>query len=86
MRNGHPLVVSAERSEDEVRQNLHAEIASSLRGLEGDGGVVKQRLDALTEQHADLQARLNRVAGLRVRYSNLVDDVRQRNEVIASAT
>ncbi|MDP6553671.1 MAG: hypothetical protein QGG71_03330 [Pirellulaceae bacterium] len=85
MRNGHPLVVSAERSEDEVRQNLHAEIASSLRGLEGDGGVVKQRLDALTEQHADLQARLNRVAGLRVRYSNLVDDVRQRNEIIQQA-
>ena len=82
MRDGHPLVVSAERSEDEVRQNLHAEIDSALRGLEGDGGVLKQRRNALEAQYTDLRARLNHVAGLRVRYSNLVDDVRQRNEII----
>jgi uncharacterized protein involved in exopolysaccharide biosynthesis len=82
MRKDHPLVVSAERSEDEVRQNLHAEIASALRGLEGDGEVVMQRLKALEGQYENLQARLNHVAGLRVRYSNLVDDVRQRNEII----
>lgn len=82
MRGGHPLIVSAERSENEVRQNLHSEIASALRGLEGDGGVIKQRLDALHEQLADLQTRLNRVTSLRVKYSNLVDDVRQRSEII----
>jgi len=82
MRNGHPLIIAAERSENEVRQNLHAEIASAMRGLAGDGGVIKQRLDALNSQQADLQERLNRVAGLRVRYSNLVDDVRQRSEII----
>jgi len=82
MRDGHPLIIAAERSENEVRQNLHAEIASALRGLEGDGGVVKQRWDALEEQQADLQTRLNRVTSLRVKYSNLVDDVRQRSEII----
>lgn len=56
-----------------------------MRGLEGDGAVVMQRLKALEGQNVDLQARLNHVAGLRVRYSNLVDDVRQRNEIIQQA-
>ncbi len=82
MQDGHPLIQAAVRAEQKIRQDLHAEIASALRGLEGDRRIIQQRWDTLNGQHEQLQARLNRIAGMRVRYSNLVDDVRQRSEIV----
>jgi hypothetical protein len=40
---------------------------------------------SLDKQPADITARLDRLAGLRARYGNLVSEVRQRSEILAKA-
>ena len=85
MSKDHPAVIAAMRAEQEVRTNLHAEVASALRGVEADLEVSESQLKELDEQRIDLQQRLDQLASLRARYSNLVDDVRQRTEIVQKA-
>jgi uncharacterized protein involved in exopolysaccharide biosynthesis len=78
MRDDHPLVVAAARAEAEVRDDLHAEIETALRGAEGENAIAERQLQELETQQADLQQRLDRLASLRARYSNLIEAVSQR--------
>jgi uncharacterized protein involved in exopolysaccharide biosynthesis len=85
MRDDHPAVVAAIRAEEEVRQNIDAELAVSLRGITADLQVSKQQLETLTQQQQELQSRLLRLAGLRARYGNLVDDLQQSTQIVNEA-
>ncbi len=85
MSDDHPLVVAALRAQSEVRQNLHAEISSALRGVEADLQVILREQEVLEQQQSELQQRLDKVASLRARYSNLVDNVRQRTDIVQQA-
>ncbi len=85
MRKVHPLAVAAIRSEEQIRQSLFAELSTALSGVETDLQVSESKAAALREQQLVYQQRLDRLAGLRVGYSNLVDAVRQRTEVLNRA-
>jgi len=78
MREDHPLVVAAVRAEVEVSDNLHTEIEAALRGAAGEHAVLQRSVENLETQQADLQNRLHRLASLRARYGNLVEEVLQR--------
>ena len=54
--------------------------------VEADVNVSQAQLRSLEMQHDELQERLNRLARLRARYSNLVDEVNQRAEISRKAT
>jgi uncharacterized protein involved in exopolysaccharide biosynthesis len=85
MRDDHPSVVAAIRAEQKVRQSIDAELAVSLRGVTADLQVSEQQLESLNQQQHELQSRLSRLAGLRARYSNLVDDLAQSTEIVNEA-
>jgi uncharacterized protein involved in exopolysaccharide biosynthesis len=78
----HPNVRSAKTAEERIRRELHAELDVALQGLAAEREVSRGRVESLNEQLADVRGRLDRLAGLRAQYSNLVADVRQRSRVV----
>jgi succinoglycan biosynthesis transport protein ExoP len=81
----HPSVVAAREEEREIAQHLHRELAVAVRGVEVDLRLANERLGSLEVQRADLDARLERLAALRPKYSAVLAEVKQRNEVLAEA-
>lgn len=76
----HPHVQTALQAEAQVRKNLHDEVQVALRGVEADLKVSEALVQSLDSQLADVRRRLDRLAGIRARYSNLVADVRRNAE------
>jgi uncharacterized protein involved in exopolysaccharide biosynthesis len=81
----HPLVKAAVEAERQVRDNLHAEVEVALRGVTADLEVSQALVDSLAQQARQVEQRLDRLAGLRARYNNLVADVRQRTQIVEEA-
>jgi succinoglycan biosynthesis transport protein ExoP len=84
LNDAHPTVKSALRSEAEVRQQLKDEVATALMGVEADLQASAAQIARLNRQHDDVQKRLDQLAGLRARYSNLVAEVKRRTEIVDS--
>lgn len=82
MSPGHPLVKAAIHAEEAVRQNLRGELATALQGIDADLRITRSHRDELTKQQKDLQSRLDGLAGMRAKYSVLVEDVQQRNNIL----
>jgi len=82
LNDAHPTVKSALRTEAEIRQNLNAEVATALKGVDADLQANDAQIGRLNRQHDDLKVRLDQLAGLRARYSNLVADVKRRIEIV----
>lgn len=78
----HPLAKAALAAEQEVKQKLHKELEAATLGLQADLKMGQVRADDLDRQLADVQGRLDRLAGLRATYANLVNEVRQKGEVL----
>jgi uncharacterized protein involved in exopolysaccharide biosynthesis len=76
----HPAAQAAATAEDKIRQNMQAELATALRGVTADEKLSASAVASLEGQLADVQGRLDRLARLRVTYSNLVAETRQRNQ------
>jgi succinoglycan biosynthesis transport protein ExoP len=85
MSNDHPLVKAAVESERRVRNDLHAEVEVALRGVNADQEVNRALVASLEKQVTDVEQRLDRLAQLRARYSNLVADVEQRGQILDDA-
>ena len=81
----HPLAQAALAAEQEVRDRLRKELVSAAEGLQTDLKVEQARAENLQHQLAEVQQRLDRLASLRADYSNLVNEVRQRNEILDRA-
>ena len=80
--DAHPTVVSARRTEEKIRNDLHAEIASALKGVEADRVANTAQITRLMKQQAELQRRLESLSGVRARYDNLVAEVRRRTQIV----
>ena len=85
MSTDHPEVRAAVDAETAVRKHLHAELELALRGLIADRQVTDSQLLLLERQQADIDARLNRLASVRARYSNQVAEVRHCSETLQKA-
>jgi uncharacterized protein involved in exopolysaccharide biosynthesis len=85
MSEGHPLVLAAKQSEEEINHRLHDELASSVRGVESDLRLSVQRVAMLEEHQADAARRLDQLAGLRATYANLAAETRNRSELVQRA-
>ncbi len=85
MSKNHPHVQAAVVAEGEVRADLRSELGLALQALTGDLMVSGRRVKALQQQETDIKSRLDRLATLRARYSNLVEDVAQRTDVLSRA-
>ncbi len=86
MSPNHPLAQAALAAEQEVRDRLGTELKAATQGLQADLKLEQARAENLQQQLADVQHRLDRLAGLRAEYNNLVNEVRQRNDILEKAT
>jgi uncharacterized protein involved in exopolysaccharide biosynthesis len=85
MSDKHPLVEAAREAERGISRHLHDELAIAIRGLKIDLRLGAERLDMLQGQLADATGRLDRLAGLRATYANLVSETRHRTGLVEQA-
>lgn len=85
MSQQHPLVVASLATEREVSQHLHDELALAVRGLELDLRLSADRVASLEGQVQSSRSRLQRLAGLRTTYANLVAEARHRTRLLEDA-
>ncbi|HVC93526.1 MAG TPA: hypothetical protein VND64_07540 [Pirellulales bacterium] len=85
MNESHPLVQAAREAEQEISRHLHDELAIALRGVKVDMQLSSDRARSLGEQLALARGRLERVAGLRAEYTNLVADAAHRTRLLEAA-
>ncbi|HUY33054.1 MAG TPA: hypothetical protein VMV69_09755 [Pirellulales bacterium] len=85
MSDSHPVVQAARQAEQEISRHLHDELAIALRGVKVDMELSSDRARSLGEQLSLARGRLERVAGLRAEYTNLVADVAHRTRLLEAA-
>lgn len=85
MNEQHPLLQAAIAAEQEVRNDLRAELAAAVNGLRADLEVNQAQIESLEQQYAEVAQRLDKLAGLRARYANLAAEVRHRGDILEKA-
>ena len=83
MTTNHPDVLAARMAETQVKQELTVELDNIIGSLNADMTVLKNQTATLQTQLDDVEQRMNRLAGLRAPYSNLVSDVKRCNDKLA---
>jgi succinoglycan biosynthesis transport protein ExoP len=78
----HPTVLSAKRTEEKIRGDLHAELETAINGVQADLLANKAQIDRLSRQLTEVQQRLEGLSGLRARYQNLIAEVRRRTDTV----
>lgn len=83
----HPTVQAALESEREIRDNLHKELELAIAGVKVDLKLGAERIAQLRGGLEAIHAKLERLAGLRAEYGNLVSAVENRvSQLQASQT
>ncbi len=85
MSDEHPFVKVAREAENQVGRHLHDELGIAIRGLEADLRMNSERAKLLQSQLAKITGRLERLAELRAEYSNRVDQVKSRADLVSRA-
>jgi polysaccharide biosynthesis transport protein len=70
MSSEHPRVKAALEAEEEIGRRLHGELSISVRGLELELRLSRQRQSQLENQLAQITARLDKLAAVRANYAN----------------
>jgi len=81
----HPLAQATLAAEGRIKQDLRSELDTALAGVNADVRVSEGRVAQYEKQVAEVGSRMDRLAGLRVRYGNLVAEARQRSQVLDEA-
>lgn len=85
MSEAHPAVIAARESEQEVRRNIHAELAEAISGLELELELQGSQEETLDARLADLDQRLAKLASLRAAYGSSLAEVANRAELLRQA-
>ncbi len=85
MSEEHPAVQAALETEEGIAENLHAELAIAIRGLEVEQRLGEHRLSMLDEQLAATETRLDRLAQLRATYAARLAEYQNRVAALAQA-
>lgn len=78
----HPRVKAALAAEQEIRDDLQEELTLAIQALNTDIQLAQSHIRSLEQQSNEISGRLDRLAGLRARYGNLVSDVDQRTKYL----
>ncbi len=82
MSEEHPLVKGAVEAERVIRDQLHDEIGSAIKGAEAELHIGADRIQAVQKEIASSRERLTRLVGLRAEYANTSATVRNRAELL----
>ena len=75
-------VQAAVAGEEEVRRNLTNELAVALRGVDVELKLTTGRVEMLSSQLQDMGRRLDKLAVVRAKYSNLNDEIHHRQQMV----
>lgn len=81
----HPQVLAATAAEREIAAHLKQELDVAIRGAQVDWQLANDHVQSLTKQRAALGGRLEKLAGLRAEYSNLLAESDRRNRLLEEA-
>jgi uncharacterized protein involved in exopolysaccharide biosynthesis len=81
----HPEVIAAHEAETRTAERLHAEIATAILGVDAEQAVAASRVQSLEQQRTQAAARLERLAGLRATYTNLLSESSNRAKLLERA-
>jgi len=81
----HPRVQGALAAEEEVRRNLTGELDIAIRGIDVELKLTAQRIETLAAQVGDIGGRLDKLAQVRAKYSNLNDEIHHRQQNMQGA-
>ncbi|MGE0608485.1 MAG: hypothetical protein AB7O62_15425 [Pirellulales bacterium] len=82
----HPLAAAAMANEEAVRQDLRNELGTAIVGLAAEIKVGTKLLASYERQLEEVEGRLQKLAGMRARYANLAEEVRQRGQFLEKAS
>ncbi|MGA2068032.1 MAG: Wzz/FepE/Etk N-terminal domain-containing protein [Thermoguttaceae bacterium] len=85
MSSAHPLVIAAEEAQQEVARHVHDELAVVAGSLEAELRLDERRIAILASQLGQTTGRLERLAGLRAEYANLVAETNHRTKLVERA-
>jgi succinoglycan biosynthesis transport protein ExoP len=85
MSNEHPFVKAALEAEEQIGQHLHNELDIAIRGIHADLRMNSDRAELLNNQLAEVNSRLEQLAGLRAEYVNRVSEASGRAALVARA-
>lgn len=86
MTSEHPKVKAAIRAEKEISDNMHNEMEVAIRGVEVTSRLTEERINSLQEELDNTSKRLNHIASLRAKYTNLVAEVDHYSVALANST
>jgi uncharacterized protein involved in exopolysaccharide biosynthesis len=81
----HPSVRDARQAEQGIRDRLHEELETAIRGLEVEITLSKERYAVWDEQKQEAAGRLANLAGLRAEYAAVDAEVRHRTSLAEEA-
>jgi uncharacterized protein involved in exopolysaccharide biosynthesis len=81
----HPLVIAAEAAEQEIARQLRDELAVVAGSLEAELRLDQRRIALLESQLGQATGRLERLAGLRADYANLLAETSHRTKLVERA-
>jgi hypothetical protein len=79
----HSEVLNARQIEEAFLKNLREELSRVVRGYHASIAISQQKINVLNDQEVALGKRLNRLADIRAKYSNLVAEVKSRGDALA---
>ncbi|MHB8902886.1 MAG: GumC domain-containing protein [Thermoguttaceae bacterium] len=81
----HPAVIAARESEQEVRRNIHSELAEAISGLELELRLQGEQELALQNQLNNFDSRLARLAAIRASYGSNLTEMANRADLLREA-
>jgi len=85
MSDEHPRVQGALAAEEEVRHNLAKELDVAIRGVDVELKLTTHRITTLQNQVENIGQRLDKLAVVRAKYSNLNDEIHHRQQNMQAA-
>lgn len=80
----HPMTLSALATEQDVQQQVREEIDSALKAAEVELNISRQQVDNLRVVETDLSSRLRLLVDQRVPYSEALERLQQKRDVLTS--
>lgn len=81
----HPEVIKARYAVEETESQIRRELSLSMNGLQDQEDILKNRVNRLVQEQAELEERLAKLTKNRVGYATLSSQSKKRNDELAAA-
>ncbi len=80
--NSHPQVIAAMNARKEIEAKLQRELVLSVQSVQNDVEISQKRIEKLKSDQSLQVARLDKLAAIRAKYGNLVNELRTNSAIL----